>query len=159
VIAPAGTAGRDFSFTADPTLTSGQTITATLQLQDGAANRGAVTFSFTAGSSPCGGIRLVITSSALQRNAGTVTTTVTVENIGTLPADNVTLTSATLGSTGGSFVSQKLGTINMGASASTQVSVITAATGSALLRVSGVYGPGIGGSGTLGSTKRVTIPQ
>jgi uncharacterized protein YjiK len=159
IVAPAGSAGRDFSFTADPTLSSGQTITATLQLHDGAASLGAVTFSFTAGSSPCGGIRLVITSSALQRNAGTVTTTVTVENIGTLPADNVTLTSAMLGSTGASFVSPNLGTINMGASANTQVTFTTAATGSALLKVSGVYGPGMGGSGTLGSTKRVSIPQ
>ena len=56
-------------------------------------------------------------------------------------------------------MSPNLGTINMGASASTQVSFTTAATGSALLKVSGAYGPGIGGSGTLGSTKRVTIPQ
>jgi uncharacterized protein YjiK len=158
VIAPAGAVGRDFSFTADPTLTSGQTITATLQLQDGAANLGTVTFNFTAGSSPCGGIRLVISSSALQRNGGTVTTTVTVENIGTLPADNVNLTSAMLGSTGGVFLSPNLGTIQLGASASTQVSFTTAATGSALLKFNGSYGPGIGGSGTLGSTKRVIIP-
>ena len=37
-IAPGGTAGRDFSFTASPTLSPGQTITVTLQLQDGASN-------------------------------------------------------------------------------------------------------------------------
>ncbi len=119
---------------------------------------GAVSFDFTTGPSPCGGVRLVITSTALQRDTGTVTTTVTVQNIGTLPADNVTLTSAMLGSTGGVFGSPSLGTVDIGASASTQVSFTTAATGSALLKFNGSYGPGIGGSGTLSSTKRVTVP-
>ncbi len=40
---------RSFTFTADPALTCGATITATLQLQDGSANLGTVTYTFQAG--------------------------------------------------------------------------------------------------------------
>ncbi len=150
--------GRDFSFTADPALMSGQPITARLQLQDGATNLGTVTFNFTAGSSPCGGMRLVVTSTALQRSGGVVTTMVTVQNIGTLPADQVTITLAMLGSTSGIVVPSNLGTINIGASASAGVSFTTAATGASLLKFNGTFGPGVGGSGSFSSTKRVTIP-
>ena len=96
-IAPFGMAGRDFSFTADPALIAGQTITAVLRLQDGVADLGMVSINFTAGPSPCSGVRLVITSTPLERIGDTVTTTITVQNIGNLPADNVTLTSAIAG--------------------------------------------------------------
>src|SRR6185436_6994712 len=48
VIAPGGTAGRDFSFTANGAC--GDTITLTLQLQDGATNLGTATFTFRLGA-------------------------------------------------------------------------------------------------------------
>jgi hypothetical protein len=117
-----------------------------------------VSFNFTAGPSPCGGVRLVVTSTPLQRSGGVVTTMVTVQNIGTLPADQVTITSAMLGSTNGIVVPSNLGTINIGGSASAEASFTTAATGASLLKFNGTYGPGVGGSGSFGSTKRVTIP-
>ena len=157
-ITPGGITGRDFSFTADPALTPGQTITATLQLQDGATSLGTVSFSFSAGPSPCGGVRLVITSTPLQRSFGTVTTTITVQNIGTLPADNVMLTTAILGSASGEITLPNLTTINMGASASTQITFTTAATGASQLKIGGTYGPGMAGSGSFNSTRRTTIP-
>ena len=40
---------RDFTFTVDPMLACGGTVTATLQLQDGATNLGTVTYTFTLG--------------------------------------------------------------------------------------------------------------
>ena len=43
-VASGATVGRDFTFTADPSLTAGQTITASLQLQDGANNLGTIFF-------------------------------------------------------------------------------------------------------------------
>ncbi len=157
-IAPSGMAGRDFSFTADPALIAGQTITAVLQLQDGVTDLGTLSINLIAGPSPCGGVRLVVTSTPLQRNAATVTTTITVQNIGTLPADNVMLTTALLGAASGLVALPNLTTINMGASASTQITFTTAAIGASILRVGGTFGPGIGGSGTFSSTRRVTIP-
>jgi hypothetical protein len=93
-----------------------------------------------------------------QLSGGTVTTFVTVQNTGTLPADQVTLTAAMLGSANGIVAPSNLGTINIGASAGALVSFTTAATGSSLLKFSGTYGPGVGGSGSFSSTRRVTIP-
>jgi hypothetical protein len=46
VIAGGGTKSLDFSFTASPLMSPGQTIIATLQLQDGASNRGTISFLF-----------------------------------------------------------------------------------------------------------------
>ena len=157
-IAPFGMAGRDFSFTADPALIAGQTITAVLRLQDGGADLGMVSINFTAGPSPCSGVRLVITSSPLERIGDTVTTTITVQNIGNLPADSVTLTSVSLGSANGVIAMPNLNTINIGSSVSAQVSFTTAATGASMLKVSGTYGPGIAGSGSFSSNRRTTIP-
>ncbi len=42
-------AAKSFTFTADPTLICGSTLTATLQLQDGAINLGTATFTFALG--------------------------------------------------------------------------------------------------------------
>ena len=151
-------AGRDFSFTADPSLTAGQTITAVLRLQDGVTDLGMVSINFTAGPSPCSGVRLVVTSTPLQRSGDTVTTTITVQNIGSLPADNVALTVATLGSASGVIAMPNLNTINIGSSTSAQVSFTTAATGASMLKIGGTYGPGIAGNGSFSNTKRTTIP-
>ena len=157
-IIPFGMAGRDFSFTADPTLAAGQPITAVLRLHDGVTDLGMVSVNFTAGSSPCTGVRLVVTSTPLQRSGDLVTTTITVQNIGNLPADGVTLTVALLGSANGVIAMPYLNTINMGSSVSAQVSFTTAATGASMLKIGGTYGPGIAGSGLFSTTKRTTIP-
>jgi uncharacterized repeat protein (TIGR01451 family) len=152
VISPGATVGRDFSFTADPAVGPGGTITATLQLQDGATNLGTVTYTFTAGPSPCGGVRLV-TSSTLARMGSNVLATVTVSNIGTLPAVNVMLTTATLGGTSGTPLPQSLGTIGPGSSVNTTVNFATSSTGPSTLTLGGTYT-----GGTFTSTKRVVIP-
>ena len=157
-IVPFGMAGRDFSFTADPSLTAGQPITAVLRLQDGVTDLGMVSINFTAGSSPCTGVRLVVTSTLLQRSGDTVTTTITVQNVGGLPADNVTLTSAMLGSASGVIAMPNLNAIDIGSTVSTEVSFTTTATGASMLKIGGTYGPGIAGSGSLSSSKRTTIP-
>ena len=157
-IAPFGMAGRDFSFTADSALTAGQTITVVLPLQDGITDLGMASINFTAGPSPCSGVRLVVTSTPLDRSGDTVSTTITVQNMGNLPADNVTLTTATLGSASGVIAMPNLSTIGVGSSVSAQVSFSTAATGASMLRLGGTYGPGIAGSGSFSSTKRTTIP-
>ena len=66
VIAGGGSKSLDFSFTASPSLAPGQTIIVTLQLQDGASNRGTVGFLFTSGPAPCGGVRLVVKSTLVR---------------------------------------------------------------------------------------------
>ena len=153
-IAAAGTAGRDFSFTASPTLSPGQTITATLQLQDGASNLGTVSFSFTAGPTPCGGVRLVVKSSLVRTDPSTVEATITVENIGTLPADNTILNTARLGVTNGTPLPQSLGSIAPGGSATATVQFTNSTPGaSSTLNAGGTYT-----GGTFSATKRVTIP-
>ena len=121
VIAGGGTKSLDFSFTASPSLSPGQTIIATLQLQDGASNRGTVSFFFTAGPAPCGGVRLVVKSSLVRTSPTNVQAAITVENIGTLPADATTLTTAKLGATNGTPLPQSLGSIAPGGSATATV--------------------------------------
>lgn len=59
-----------------------------------------------------------------------VTTLVTVQNTGTLPADHLILAAAMLGSANGTFAPSILGTINIGGIATAQVSFATAASGS-----------------------------
>lgn len=153
VISPGSTVGRDFTFTADPAGGPGGTITATLQLQDGATNLGTVSYTFTAGPSPCGGVRLVTSSTLVRTSASNVLATVTVSNIGTLPAANVMLTTAMLGGTSGTLLPQSLGTINPGSSVSTTVNFATMSTGPSTLTIGGTFT-----GGTFSSTKRVTIP-
>ncbi|MCM3872122.1 MAG: hypothetical protein ND895_15675 [Pyrinomonadaceae bacterium] len=154
VIAGGGTKSVDFSFTASPSVFPGQTIIATLQLQDGASNRGTVSFLFTSGPAPCGGVRLVVKSSLTRTNATTVEAAITVENIGTLPADASTLTTAKLGSTNGAPLPQSLGSIAPGASATATVQFANSTPGaSSTLSAGGTYT-----GGTFSGTKRVTIP-
>jgi hypothetical protein len=153
-IPPGGTTGRDFSFTADPGLTPGQTITATLQLQDGASNLGTVSFNFTAGPSPCGGVRLVVTSTLTRTSPTNVLANYTVQNIGSTTAANVMLTTAKLGSTNGTPLPQSLGNIAPGGSASGDVNFTNSSPGTAsTLTLGGSYT-----GGSFSSTKRVTVP-
>ncbi len=154
VIAGGGAKSLDFSFTASPSVFPGQTIIATLQLQDGASNRGTVSFLFAAGPAPCGGVRLVVKSTLVRTDATTVQASITVENIGTLPADASTLTTAKLGATNGTPLPQSLGSIGPGASVTTTVNFTNSTPGaSSTLSAGGTYT-----GGTFSATKRVTIP-
>ena len=112
-----------------------------------------ITTSLPVCTNPCGVVRLV-TSSTLTRTSPTnVLANITVTNIGTLPAANVMLTTATLGGTPGTPLPQSLGTINAGTSVNTTVNFATSSTGSSTLALAGTYT-----GGTFSSTKRVTIP-
>lgn len=161
-IAPGGTAGRDFSLTADPGLICGGTLTATLQLQDGATNLGVVTYNFTLGvnndgnfvcTTPCGGVRLVVTSTLSRTSSTTVEANVTVTNTGTLPANAATLTLAKLGVTNGTPLPQALGNIAPGGSSSVVVTFSSSVGGSSILRLGGTYA-----GGSFSSTKPVNVP-
>jgi CSLREA domain-containing protein len=149
-----GSAARDFSFTANGSLSSGQTITATLQLQDGTNNLGTVSFNFTAGPAPCSFVRLVVSSSLSRADASTVVGAITVQNIGSLAADAVMLTTAKLGATNGTPLPQGLGNLAPGESASVMVNFNNSTPGtSSMLTAGGTYT-----GATFSSTKRVTIP-
>ena len=135
-IAPGNNATRAFSFTA--TGTCGDTITATLQLQDGAINLGTVTYTFTLGvdtgggfvcTTPCGGVRLVVTSQVTRSDESTVQATITVQNIGSETANNVTVTTAKLGSTNGTPLPQSLGNLAPGATVNAVVNFANSTPG------------------------------
>lgn len=106
-------------------------------------------------NSNCGVVRLVVTSSLARLNSTTVQATYQVQNTGTLPANNVMLTTAVLGATNGTPLPQSLGTIAPAAtSASMTVNFTNSTPGaSSSLRLGGTYT-----GGTFGSTRRVTIP-
>jgi hypothetical protein len=160
-IAPSSSQGRDFSFTAMGSC--GSTVTATLQLQDGATNLGTVSFNFTLGvntgggfvcTTPCGGVRLVVTSTLSRVDLSTVRANITVQNIGSEAANGVVLTTTRLGATNGAGLPQTLGNLAPGASANATVNIANSSPGMATtLTVGGTY---TGGSFT--STKRVTVP-
>lgn len=160
-LAPGNNAGRDFSFTA--TGTCGDLITATLQLQDGAINLRTVTYTFRLGvdsgggfvcTTPCGGVRLVVTSQVTRSDQSTVQAAVTVQNIGSETANNVTVTTAKLGPTVGAPLPQSLGNIAPGASVNAVVSFANSTPGAgSVLNVGGTYT-----GGTFSTSKRLTIP-
>jgi hypothetical protein len=160
-IAPGGSAGRDFSFTASGTC--GGTVTATLHLQDGTTDLGTVSYVFTLGvdngggfvcTVPCGGVKLVVSSTLSRTNASTVAATVVVQNIGSQTANNVSVTTAKLGSTVGAPLPQNLGNIAPGGSAIVVVNFANSTPGaSSTLNIGGTYT-----GGTFNGTKRVTIP-
>lgn len=154
LIAAGGSVARDFSFTAEGTLLAGQTITATLRLQDGPTNLGMVSFNFLAGPTPCGGVRLVVTSSLSRANASTVVAAITVQNIGSVDANDVAFTASKLGAVSGTPLPQNLGNLAPGELASTMVNFTnsTPGVGSTLI-VGGTYADGI-----FSSSKRGTIP-
>lgn len=105
-------------------------------------------------TTPCGGVRLVVTSSLSRTGPSTVVASFTVQNIGSAPANNVMLNLARLGVTNGTPVPQSLGNLAPGASASSTVNFTNSTSGaSSTLTLGGSY---TGGSYT--STKRVTIP-
>jgi Subtilase family len=105
-------------------------------------------------TTPCGGVRLVLTSVLSRPASSTVQANVTVQNIGSTTANGVTLTTARLGATNGTPLPQNLGNIAPGASVSTTVffSNNTPGAGSSLT-LGGTYT-----GGTFSTAKRVTIP-
>src|SRR5205814_1827670 len=99
-IASGATVGRDFSFTANGNC--GDTITLTLQLQDGPTNLGTVSYTFTLGcNTACAGAPRVITSTTFSCSGSNVVANVTVSNSGTVTATNVVLITAKLGGVSG----------------------------------------------------------
>jgi len=113
-----------------------------------------ITTSLPVCTNPCGIVRLVTSSTLTRTSPSNVLANITVSNIGTSPAANVMLTTATLGGTPGTPLPQSLGTINPGSSVNTTVNFATASTGSSTLVLGGTYT-----GGTFSSTKRVTIPS
>jgi subtilisin-like proprotein convertase family protein len=105
-------------------------------------------------TTPCGDVRLVVTSSLSRPASSTVAANVTVQNIGSTTANNVKLTTAKLGATNGTPLPQSLGNLAPGGSVSTTVFFSNSTPGaSSTLTVGGTYT-----GGTFSSTKRVTIP-
>jgi photosystem II stability/assembly factor-like uncharacterized protein len=153
-MASGASAGFDFAFTADPALTPGQTLVATLQLQDGATNLGTAVFNFTVGPTPCAAVRLAVTSSLVRTSPTNVRATINIQNTGSLVPNNLVLTTARLGSTNGTVLPQSLGPLEVGATRTTTVDFTNSTPGAnALLVIGGTY---IGGN--YGSTSRVVIP-
>ncbi|MBA3513667.1 MAG: carboxypeptidase regulatory-like domain-containing protein, partial [Pyrinomonadaceae bacterium] len=102
----------------------------------------------------CSIVRLVVTSVLTRTDLTTVRADYTVQNIGTLPANNTILTIAKLGSTDGTPLPQPLGTIPPGGSASGGVNFTNSSPGAAsTLTLGGTYT-----GGSFSSTKRVTVP-
>ncbi|MCM3902528.1 MAG: M36 family metallopeptidase [Pyrinomonadaceae bacterium] len=160
-MAPGATVGRDFGFTVAGTC--GGLVTATLQLQDGSNNLGTVTYNLRLGvntpngfvcTSPCGGVRMVTTSALTRINASTVQALITVQNIGSDAANDVTLTTAKLGAANGTPLPQGLGNLAPGGLASVLVNFTNSTPGApSSLTAGGIYA-----GGTFSSSKRVTIP-
>jgi len=149
----AGMAERQFAFTASAGLTPGQTLTATLQLQDGATNLGTVSYNFIAGPTPCGSVRLVVTQTLTRTSPSTVQAAITIQNIGALTASNTMLTTAQLGATSGTPLPQSLGALAPGASVMTTVNFNNSTAGASTLKVAGTYT-----GGSFSSNARVTVP-
>ena len=105
-------------------------------------------------TTPCGGVRLVVTSQLSRADASTVLASVTVQNIGSTTANDVMLTTAKLGLTNGTPLPQNLGNLAPGGSVSTTVSFTNSTPGAgSSLTLGGSYA-----GGPFTSGKRVTIP-
>jgi DNA/RNA endonuclease G (NUC1) len=152
-----GTAGRDFSFTAVGNC--GDFITLSLKLQDGATDRGTVTYSFQLGgggpcTATCGGANVVVTTTLARQNSTTVVASISIQNIGSVAANNVVLNNAKLGATNGTPLPQSAGNLAPGATFNTTANFTNSTPGaSSNLVVGGTYT-----GGSFSTTKRVTIP-
>jgi len=99
-------------------------------------------------------VRLVVTSSLSRANASTVVGALTIQNIGSVTANNVLLTGVKLGATNGTPLPQSLGNLAPGAIVSTFANFTNSTPGTAsALTVSGNYT-----GGPFGGGRRVTIP-
>lgn len=103
---------------------------------------------------PCGSANVTVTSTLTRTNSTTVVANITLQNIGAVTANNVTLTNAKLGAANGTPLPQSLGSLAPGATVSTTVSFTNSTPGaSSTLVIGGTYT-----GGSFGTTKRVTIP-
>jgi hypothetical protein len=151
-LSPSGTAGRDYTFTANGN--PGDTINLVLQLQDGANNLGTVTYTFVLGSNTaCAGAPRIGISSTLSCNGQNTVARVTVSNTGTATANSVTLTTANLGAVNGVPLPQNLGNIAAGANVVTTVTFSGAPSGVQTLQIGGNHS-----AGSFTSSRRVNAP-
>ena len=105
-------------------------------------------------TTPCGQVRLDVTSTLNRTNASTVAATITIQNIGSLTANNVMVATAKLGATNGTPLPQSLGNLAPGASVTTTVNFANSTPGAgSTLSIGGSYT-----GGKFSSNKRVTIP-
>jgi len=105
-------------------------------------------------TTPCGQVRLDVTSTLTRNTAGNVAATITIQNIGSLTANNVMVNTAKLGATNGTPLPQGLGNIVPGGSVTTTVNFANSTPGvSSTLSIGGSYT-----GGKFSSNKRVTIP-
>ncbi len=104
---------------------------------------------------PCGVVRLVVTSTITRFDATTVKVTYQVKNVGTILADDVTLTNSKLGATTGGPLPQFIGDLPPDIQSPPFDQFFTNSTpgASTTLKLDGTY---VGG--TFSSTKRATIP-
>jgi len=103
---------------------------------------------------PCGSTNVVVTSTLTRMNATTVVGNLSIQNIGAVTANNVTLTNAKLGLTNGTPLPQSLGNLAPGATVNTTVSFANSTPGAtSTLVIGGTYT-----GGSFSNTKRVTIP-
>ncbi|HEX2271722.1 MAG TPA: hypothetical protein VHH35_19405, partial [Pyrinomonadaceae bacterium] len=103
---------------------------------------------------PCGNANVVVTSTLTRMNATTVVGNITLQNIGAVTANNVTLSNAKLGTAIGSPLPQSIGNLAPGATVNTTVTFTNSTPGAnSTLVIGGTYT-----GGSFGTTKRVTIP-
>jgi subtilisin-like proprotein convertase family protein len=107
-------------------------------------------------TTPCGIVRLVVTSTLSCVNPTTVKATYQISNIGTADANNVMLTMAQLGTVTGTPLPQAVGNIPaFGSSGFFDVFFSPSpAPGASTLKLGGTYT-----GGTFSNTKRVTVPS
>lgn len=114
-----------------------------------------ITTSVIVCTTPCGIVRLVVTSTISRVNATQVKVTYQVKNIGTVIANDVTLTGATLGATNGGPLPSFIGDLPPDIQSPPFDVFFTNSTPgtSTTLKLNGTYM-----GGTFSSSKRVTIP-
>ncbi|PYS70755.1 MAG: hypothetical protein DMF69_12535, partial [Acidobacteria bacterium] len=105
-------------------------------------------------TTPCGSVNLVVTSTLTRPNPTTVQAAIQVQNLGAVTANNVSLSTARLGTTIGTPLPQNLGSLAPGATANAVVIFTNSSPGAnSTLVVGGTYT-----GGSFSNTKRVTIP-
>lgn len=105
-------------------------------------------------TTPCGGANVVVNSTLTRQNSTTVVANISLQNIGSVAANNVVLNNAKLGATNGTPLPQSAGNLAPGATFNTTVTFTNSTPGAASnLVIGGTYT-----GGSFSTTKRVTIP-
>jgi hypothetical protein len=109
------------------------------------------TYSCTAS---CGSANVVVNATLNRTSSSTVVGNISIQNIGSVTANNVMLSNAKLGATNGTPLPQSAGNLAPGATFNTTVTFTNSTPGAAsTLVVGGTYT-----GGSFSTTKRVTIP-